>query len=124
MAVTQRINMNNLPVIKKKKFYNVEVEADGHRFDSKKEFRRYGELKVLQKAGIIKDLRLQVPFELVPAQPGGLRSERAVTYFADFVYYDNEKNKEVIEDAKGVITKDYRIKRALMKQRGLEVVEV
>jgi hypothetical protein len=109
--------------IKRGKFNNVKVEIDGHTFDSKKEAKRYSELKLLERAGEIKDLRLQVPFELVPSQKGGLRSERPVTYIADFVYYDIRLNKEIINDAKGVITKDYRIKRCMMKMIGKEILE-
>lgn len=114
----------NLPKIKKTKYGNIKVEEDGHKFDSRKEHKRYCELKVLAKAGIIKDLRLQVVFELIPAQQGGLRSERSMTYVADFVYFDNEKGREITEDAKGVKTKDYIIKRKLMKLAGREIVEV
>lgn len=116
----------NAPLVKVKrgKFHNIRIEVDGIKLDSKKEYKRYTELKLLERAGLIRDLRLQVPFELIPAQPGGLRSELAMKYVADFVYFDNEKAKEVIEDAKGVKTKDYIIKRKLMKLAGREIMEV
>jgi hypothetical protein len=104
------------------KYHNQPVVIDNIRFDSKKEGRRYTELKLLQRGGIISDLRLQVPYELVPAQRGGLRKELPVTYIADFVYV--EKGKTVIEDTKGVRTKDYVIKRKMMKMLGQEVTEV
>lgn len=116
----------NAPLVKVKrsKFHNVRIEVDGLRFDSKKEYKRYTELKLLERAGVIRDLRLQVPFELIPAQKGGLRSERPMTYVADFVYFDIEKGKEITEDTKGVKTDLYIAKRKLMKLAGREIVEV
>lgn len=116
----------NIPLVKVKrsKFHNVRIEVGGLKFDSKKEYKRYTELKLLELAGVIQDLRLQVPFELVPAQPGGLRSERPLTYVADFVYFDKEKSREIIEDTKGVKTDLYIVKRKLMKLAGHEIVEV
>lgn len=116
----------NAPLVKVKrsKFHNVRIEVDGIKFDSKKEYKRYTELKLLERAGVIRDLRLQVPFELIPAQPGGLRSERPMTYVADFVYFDIEKNRQITEDCKGVKTKEYIIKRKLMKMAGHEIAEV
>lgn len=105
------------------KYRNQPVEVDGIKFPSKKEARRYAELKLLERAGEIKDLRLQVPFELVPAQRGGMRKERPVTYLADFVYID-KTGSTIIEDTKGVKTKDYVIKRKMMKMLNLEVTEV
>lgn len=116
----------NAPMVKVKrgKYHNIRIEVDGLKFDSKKEYKRYTELKLLERGGLISDLRLQVPFELVPAQPGGLRSERPLTYVADFVYYDKEKGLQVIEDTKGVKTDLYIVKRKLMKLAGHEIVEV
>lgn len=76
--------------------------ADGtqHTFDSVKEFDRYQELVLMERAGQISDLRLQVPFELIPKQKlTSGKTERACSYVADFVY---EKNGEkVVEDVKG-----------------------
>lgn len=108
--------------ITKLKYNNVKVEQDGFKFDSKKEHKRYCELKILLNAGLIKDLRLQVPYELIPPQNGGLRKELKTIYKADFVYYEN--GKEVIEDTKGVKTDLYIIKRKLMKIMGNEIVEI
>lgn len=82
-------------------------------FDSIKEARRYQELKLLLRAGAISDLKLQVPYELIPAQYiNGKCVERAVKYIADFVYTEN--GKEIVEDAKGVRTDTYKIKKKLM----------
>lgn len=113
---------------KKPKFNNKKIEIDGVLFDSIKEGNRYCELKLLERAGEIKDLKIQVPFELVPAlcepntigKRGGIKKgktiENSVTYKADFVYYDNRKKQTIVEDSKGFRTKDYIIKRKLFKQ--------
>lgn len=89
------------------------TEVDGIVFDSKLEAHRYRELQLLERAGEISDLQRQVKYELIPSQKlDGKVVERAVTYVADFVYTEN--NKRVVEDTKGVRTKDYIIKRKLM----------
>ena len=99
--------------MKESKYHNKTATYDGINFDSIKEARRYQELKLLLRAGVISDLRLQVPYELIPAQYiNGKCVERAVKYIADFVYIEN--GKEVVEDAKGVRTEAYKIKRKLM----------
>ena len=77
------------------KYGNHKVTYDGIKFDSKKEMNRYIELKLLQRAGKISDLQLQVPFVLLQAGNG----ERGVKYIADFVYIDADGNK-VVEDVK------------------------
>lgn len=93
-------------------------------FDSKKEAGRYYELSMLLRAGVISNLRLQVPFELIPAQRiNGKVVERACKYIADFVYMEN--GKMVVEDAKGMRTDVYKIKRKLMlKEYGIKIKEV
>ena len=83
--------------------------ATGYVFDSKAEFIRWCELRILERAGKISDLKRQVKYELIPKQKG----ERACTYLADFVYKDSDGNT-VVEDTKGVRTDAYRIKRKLM----------
>lgn len=101
------------------KYNNKKTEIDGIKFDSKKEANRYCELKLLEKAGVIKDLELQVKFELIPKNG----KERAVNYIADFVY--TEAGKRVVEDCKGMRTKEYIIKRKLMLDRhNIEILEV
>jgi hypothetical protein len=97
------------PKRKRAKFNNNKVEYDGHVFDSNKEYMRYHELLLLQKAGEIGQLRLQVPYEL---NEGGTHSYK---YIADFVYIDRIKGK-VVEDTKGFLTKEYKKKRRLMKK--------
>ena len=100
------------------KYGNEKVEVDGLKFSSKKEARRYGELKLMERAKVIKDLKCQVPFEIIPKQEG----ERAANYVADFTYYElvgGEIGKPpfwnfVVEDTKGYRTETYRLKRKLM----------
>ena len=104
--------------------------VDGITFDSTKEARRYRELKILQKAGEISDLNLQVKFELLPSQHDshGRVLERSVSYIADFTYID--KNGEwIVEDAKGYKEGSayqlFVIKRKLMLYfHGIQIVEV
>lgn len=81
---------------------------DGQVFDSQKEYNRWCNLRLLERAGKITNLKRQIPYELIPKQDG----ERACTYVADFVYY--EDGKLVVEDCKGFRTEAYRIKRKLM----------
>lgn len=102
------------------KYGNTKVEVDGVPFDSKREAARWRELRLLERAGEISDLRRQVRYELVPKLPG----ERPVDYIADFVYRDKDGN-EVVEDVKGVRTPVYVIKRKLMLWRhGIRIMEV
>ena len=103
------------------------VSFDGKNIDSKREDRRWFELNMLLRSGSIKDLRRQVPFELIPAQRdnAGKVIERAVKYIADFVYFDISTGETVVEDAKGFKTRDYIIKRKLMlKVHGIRIKEV
>ena len=111
--------------------YNAKkIVCDGQRFDSKAEFHRWQELKLLEASGAIENLRRQVEYVLIPEQrePGdgkkkGKLLERKCSYFADFVY---EKDGEtVVEDTKGVKTKEYVIKRKLLLERhGIRISEV
>lgn len=99
---------------------------DGIKFDSKKEANRYQELKLMQRAGIIRDLQRQVKYVLIPSQKGddGRVIERPCTYIADFVYID-ENGKTVVEDTKGYRTNDYKIKRKLMLYiHGVKINEI
>lgn len=98
--------------------------VDGIRFDSRREAKRYADLCLLERAGAISNLRRQVDYVLVPSQRKSDGSaERPVKYRADFVY--ERDGKEIVEDAKGMKTKEYVIKRKLMLYiHGIEVMEV
>lgn len=87
--------------------------VDGLVFDSKGEARRYRELKLLEEAGHISDLKLQPHFELQPAftDSAGKR-HRAIHYVGDFAYV--EDGREIIEDTKGVATSVFKLKYKLL----------
>lgn len=114
------------------KYHSIPYEVDGIKFASKREAGRYKYLKDLEQRGEIKNLQLQVPYELIPLQKlvtprvvkgKTQKSERAVKYLADFVYEYN--GKTIVEDTKGMKTPEYVIKRKLLKYRyDLEIVEV
>ena len=100
----------------KNKFGAVKKVVDDVKFDSTKEANRYAQLKLLVRAGKIKDLRLQVRYDLIPKQKFRDGSSMVGTYYlADFVYFDCDKGCEVVEDSKGAKTAVYQIKRKLMK---------
>lgn len=124
------------------KYNNTKVEIDGHIFDSRKEANRYLELKLLERAGQIKDLELQKEFELIPNQyitqerygKNGRRLkdkqillEKKCVYRADFVYVDCETGMTIVEDTKSIATRtpEYIIKRKLMLYKyGIKIREV
>lgn len=94
-------------------------------YDSRKEHDRAGRLKLMQHAGIISNLHEQVKFLLIPTQrdAAGVLLERECSYIADFVY--DKDGVTIVEDTKGVRTKEYIIKRKLMlKVHGIRIKEV
>lgn len=121
------------------KYGNLKVTFGGKTFDSKHESKRWQELCLLQRAGQITDLQRQVKFVLIPTQyekfprysdktgkrlKDGIRTlEQECSYVADFVYMKD--GKQVVEDTKGVKTKDYIIKRKLMLNvHGIRIREI
>lgn len=122
----------------KSKYHAKRVNVNGIWFASIHEAERYKELLLLERAGKISDLQLQVRYELIPAQyvdtiacspkTHKLKKvkklvERSLCYFADFVY--EQDGKTIVEDAKGVRTKEYIIKRKLMLYvHGVRIQEV
>lgn len=111
------------------KYGNRKTMIDGITFDSKAEATRYCELTIMQRAGEISDLQLQVPFGLIPAQRrSDGKMERGVVYVADFTYYD-KNHKFIVEDVKGLKNGTayqlFAIKRKLMLSvYNIEVREV
>ena len=84
-------------------------------YDSKRELKRGIALRALEQAGQIFDLREQVRYDLIPKQMDGKKcAERAVYYVADFVYR-LPSGETVVEDVKGMRTREYVIKRKLMR---------
>lgn len=112
----------------KSKYHSKKITVDGRTFDSKKEYLRYCELALLEKAGQIENLRCQVKFQLLPSyietyprysektgkrlKDGKRTVEKECSYIADFVYTEN--GETVVEDTKGFRTTEYIIKRKLM----------
>jgi hypothetical protein len=101
--------------VAKTKFHSVRVEIDGIKFASKAEGHRYSELKLMERAGLIRHLRLQVPHPLV------VNEVKICTYIADFCYMEKvpfasgESWQPVVEDVKGMKTPVYSLKKKLLK---------
>ena len=108
------------------KYHSKKTTIYGRTFDSKKEANRYCELRLLEMAGKIKDLQLQQQFILQPPFRKNGKLIRAITYIADFVYYDLEQMKNVVEDVKGYKTKEYMLKKKMFEYKfpDLTIVEI
>ena len=94
---------------KPSKYRNQPVMHDGIRFASKAEGRRYLELKLLERAGKISGLEMQVAFKLEAFD------KVICKYVADFRYYDNERGDGVVEDVKGMLTPEFKLKAKLFE---------
>lgn len=119
------------------KYHSRKVHRDGLTFDSIKEYNRWKELQLLERAGEIKELKRQVKFTLIPTKrefcgeiggnglfKKGKVIEHACTYIADFTYI-SRPGQYVVEDVKGVKTDVYVIKRKLMLDKyGIRIKEV
>ena len=107
---------------KANKYGAVKTKVDGLTFDSKKEAARYMQLKMLEKGGIIKDLKMQVPYKL------SSHGEFICKYISDFTYFNIELGKSVTEDVKSVKTAKlgvYKIKKKMMRaEHKIEIMEV
>mgnify|MGYP003635012778 FL=1 len=93
--------------------YNAKkTEFMGFKFDSKWEAERYGQLSSMSLAGVVKDLQRQIKYDIV------INDQKICRYIADFVYIlvnEDGSEEEIVEDAKGVQTTDFIIKKKLMK---------
>lgn len=104
---------------RRSKYGNKRVVINGRKFDSLKEASRGQELELLERTGHIRDLQFQVS---LPCVVDGVK---VCSYVADFVYVDARTNKRVVEDAKGMKTPIYRIKKKLVfALMGIEIQEV
>jgi hypothetical protein len=95
------------------KYHNKKTTIDGVTFDSRREAERYQELKLLERAGLIKQIELQPVFNLI------VKTGKSVgVYRADFRYYDTVTGKWIIEDVKAKITKTpvYRLKKRIVEE--------
>ena len=99
------------------KYSNEKTVVENIQFDSKKEARRYSELKLMEISGAIQSLEVQPKFQLI------VNGQRIGAYIGDFKYI--EAGETVIEDAKGFKTRAYGLKKRLMKAlHGIEIKEV
>lgn len=106
------------------KYHAKKTTVCGIVFDSKREAARYVELRDLERAGAIRDLKRQVRYELIPAFDAGGKHYRPTSYVADFVYTDCETGGEVVEDCKGYRTDVYRLKAKLFAHKfGVAILE-
>lgn len=122
------------------KYSNKKIEYQGKKFDSKKELRFYCVLEDLQEAGIIKDLKTQVPFEIQPKfKDSEGKTIRAIKYIADFtcIVCDVERFKRAVGqdlklkkgdlavlDTKGYKTDVYKLKYKMMLYHGYKIIEI
>lgn len=98
------------------KYRNRKTTIDGITFDSKAEARRYAELKLLERAGEIKDLELQPKYRLLDGFKKNGKVYRPIDYIADFKYVDRE-GKTIVEDVKGKRTEVFNIKKKLFEKK-------
>lgn len=103
-----------------KKYHNKKTVIYGIKFDSKLEAERYAQLKMMERAGVIRDLELQPEYELLPSFKKNGKTWRKTVYKADFRYILAENDKTIIEDIKGstaVITDVFRLKQKLFEYK-------
>ncbi|KPK74209.1 MAG: hypothetical protein AMJ84_00005 [Acidithiobacillales bacterium SM23_46] len=122
------------PRRKPDRYQNIEKHKhpDGTVCDSKRELKRYEELLLMQRAGVIRDLTVHPRYAItiggtpIKIRSAGYPNGRHLTYVADFEYHDLERSKLVIEDVKmqsGFRTEVYKIKKALMEAMGYAITE-
>ena len=103
-----------------RKYHNTKTVLDGIKFDSKLEAERYAQLKMMECAGVIRDLELQPEYELIPSFKKDGKTWRKTVYKADFRYILAEDDSYIIEDVKGsisVITDVFRLKQKLFEYK-------
>lgn len=101
------------------KYHAIPTWVDGILFASRLEARRYSDLRLMAMAGEIRDLELQ------PRYPIRIDGQLVCTYVADFRYFDVQQNREVVEDVKGVRTREFVLKKKLVKAvYGIDIEEV
>lgn len=107
------------------KYRNQRTKLDGIVFDSKAEANRYAELKLRERIGDIRDLRLQSRIKLFGKNGEPLKgpSGRALCYVADFDYITKD-GAVIVEDVKGMQTPLFKLKRAILKAQGIDVTVV
>ncbi len=96
------------------KYKNRKIVVDNIKFDSNLEATRYKELKLLQRAKQISNLRLQVPFLLQEGFKKNGKTHRKIEYVADFKYIEN--GKTIVEDVKGMQTDVFKLKHKIFEK--------
>ena len=108
-----------------RKYHNKRVIYDGYTFDSIREKNYYIKLKLLEKAGKIKELELQKEYELQPSFKLNNKTYRSIKYRADFTYKTTEDDKLHVVDVKGFRTDVYRLKKKLFEYKyRIEIEEI
>ena len=101
------------------KYGAVKTEVDGIVFASKKEAKRYNELKILIMVDEITSLTIQPEYPIV------INGHKICVYIADFKYWDRRKNAWVVEDVKGMKTPVYKLKKKLTQAMyKIKIVEI
>lgn len=104
--------------MRRSKYNAVPTVVDGIRFASKAEAKRYGELMLMRKAGLI------FGFELQPKFPIEINGSKICTYIADFAYY-LENSAKIVEDVKGMKTPVYKLKKKMVEaQYNITITEI
>ena len=123
-----RALIGGTPPSKRSKYKNEPIKYDGHKFDSKKEAEYYLILKDREKKGEIRYLKLQYPIEIQPAFTDRQGKKiRAITYKADFYFYDCKLKSWRVIDVKGskdTLTEVFKLKKKLLAYKGIEIEEV
>lgn len=115
----RRRSVQLAPAPKKSKYSNKPTERGGEKFDSKLEANRFDDLKLMEQAGAIRELRAHVSFPLM------VGDVLIGAYEADAVYIDAASGRKVVEDSKGVRTPLFRWKaRHFKAQYGFAITEV
>lgn len=97
------------------KYHAKKIDTPDGKFDSKKEYKRWCELKLMEKAKKISELDRQVKFELQPSFKLNGKTIRGISYKADYVYI--EDGHQVVEDCKGFKTPVYKLKKKMFEYK-------
>lgn len=103
------------------KYHNKKIDTPDGKFDSKYEYQKWCELKLLEKNRIISNLQRQVKFELIPTIKTSCETLRSISYYADFVYIEN--GIMYVVDTKGFNTDVFQIKKRLLIQKFKQGIE-
>lgn len=105
---------------KKNKYNNKKIIYNNIKFDSLKELERYKGLEILEKNGIIFDLKVHPKYLLQEGFCYGKGKQRPIYYIADFSYTENDKN--IVEDVKGKKTEVYNLKKKLFLYKYPDII--